>query len=148
MLNKMIAEREIEINNIIPPIPEKKERDNDKNNDKNNDNKEISEDKDNINIMLSDEMNTNNKEIKPVKKLTNDFFKNLSKSNLNENVSNKVVSFNEDYNEEDEYEKDRYNSQIVYTNNNIMDLLKKMLNNQEVILTNQKKIMEKIFLTD
>ena len=29
-----------------------------------------------------------------------------------------------------------------------MDLLKKMLNNQEVILTNQKKIMEKIFLTD
>ncbi len=59
MLNKMIAEREIEINNIIPPIPEKKERDNDKNNDKNNDNKEISEDKDNINIMLSDEMNTN-----------------------------------------------------------------------------------------
>ena len=148
MLNKMIAEREIEINNIIPPIPEKKERDNDKNNDKNNDNKEISEDKDNINIMLSDEMNTNNKEIKPVKKLTNDFFKNLSKSNLNENVNNKVVSFNEDYNEEDEYEKDRYNSQIVYTNNNIMDLLKKMLNNQEVILTNQKKIMEKIFLTD
>jgi hypothetical protein len=148
MLNKMIAEREIEINNIIPPIPEKKERDNDKNNDKNNDNKEISEDKDNINIMLSDEMNTNNKEIKPVKKLTNDFFKNLSKSNLNENVTNKVVSFNEDYNEEDEYEKDRYNSQIVYTNNNVMDLLKKMLNNQEVILTNQKKIMEKIFLTD
>ena len=138
MLNKMIAEREIEINNIIPPIPEKKERDNDKNNDKNNDN---------INIMLSDELNTNNKEIKPVKKLTNDFFKNLSKSNLNENVSNKVVSFNEDYNEEDEYEKDRYNSQIVYTNNNVMDLLKKMLNNQEVILTNQKKIMEKIFLT-
>lgn len=148
MLNKMIAEREIEINNIIPPIPEKKETDNDKNNDKNNDNKEISEEKDNINIMLSDELNTNNKEIKPVKKLTNDFFKKLSKTNLNENVTNKVVSFNEHYNEEDEYEKDRYNSQIVYTNNNIMDLLKKMLNNQEVILTNQKKIMEKIFLTD
>lgn len=148
MLNKMIAEREIEINNIIPPIPEKKETDNDKNNDKNNDNKEISEEKDNINIMLSDELNTNNKEIKPVKKLTNDFFKKLSKTNLNENVSNKVVSFNEDYNEDEEYENDRYNSRIVYTNNNIMDLLKKMLNNQEVILTNQKKIMEKIFLTD
>lgn len=147
MLNKMIAEREIEINNIIPPIPEKKERDNDKNNDKNNDNKEISEDKDNINIMLSDEMNTNNKEIKPVKKLTNDFFKNLSKSNLNENVTNKVVSFNEDYNEEDEYEKDRYNSRIVYTNNNIMDLLQKVLNNQETILRNQEKIMKKLFLT-
>lgn len=99
--------------------------------------------KDNINIMISDEINANNEEIKPVKKLTNDFFKNLSKSNVTEK-NNKIVSFNED----EEYENDRYNSQIVYTNNNIMDLLKKMLNNQEVILTNQKKIMEKIFLTD
>lgn len=139
MLNKMIAEREIEINNIIPPIPEKKETDNDKN----NDNKEISEEKDNINIMISEEINADNKEIKPVKKLTNDFFQNLSKTNVT-GKNNKVVSFNED----EEYENDRYNSQIVYTNNNIMDLLKKMLNNQEVILTNQKKIMEKIFLTD
>jgi hypothetical protein len=139
MLNKMIAEREIEINNIIPPIPEKKETD--------NDNKEVSKEKDYINIMISDEINTNNKEIKPVKKLTNDFFKNLSKTNLNEKGSNKVVSFNEDYNEDDEYEKDRYNSQIVY-NNNIMELLQKLLNNQKTILRNQDKIMEKIFLTD
>lgn len=130
MLNKMIAEREIEINNIIPPIPEKKETDNDKNNDKNNNNKEIHQDKDNINIMISDES-------KPVKKLTNDFFKNLSKTN--ENGSNKVVSFNED----EEYENDIYNSRIVYTNNNIMDLLQKVLNNQEIILRNQDKIMKK-----
>jgi hypothetical protein len=145
MLNKMIAEREIEINNIITPPPEKKEIIND-DNDKNNNIKEISEEKDNINIMISDEINRNNEEIKPVKKLTNDFFKNLSKNNVNEN-SNKVVTFNENYNDDD-YEKYRYNSQIVYTNNNIMELLQKVLNNQEDILTNQKKIMEKIFLTD
>jgi hypothetical protein len=147
MLNKMIAEREIEINNIIPPIPEKKETDNDKNNGKNNNNKEVSEEKDNINIMISDQIDTNNKEIKSVKKLTNDFFKNLSKTNFNEKGSNKVVSFNED----DEYEKDRYNSQIVYNNNNnnnnIVELLQKLLNNQETILRNQDKIMEKIFFT-
>ena len=153
MLNKMIAEREIEINNIIPPPPEKKETNNNNNdnNDDNNKEKDEDEDKDNINIIISDEINTNNKEIKPVKKLTNDFFKNLSKTNVNEsnvNKTNKVVSFNEDYNEDDEYEKDRYNSEIVYSNNNIMELLQKLLNNQEVILTNQKKIMEKIFLTD
>jgi len=147
MLNKMIAEREIEINNIIPSPPikkdeiEKKEINNEDNN-KINDIKETTVEKDNINIMISDEFKKNNKEIKPVKKLTNDFFKNLSKSNVIEK-NNKVVSFNED----EEYENDRYNSQIVYTNNNIMDLLKKILNNQEVILTNQKKIMEKIFLT-
>jgi len=162
MLNKMIAEREIEINSIIPPPPIKKEANNDNNdnndnnnnnnnndnndiNDKNDENvKEITEDKDNINIMISDET-------KQVKKLTNDFFKNLSKINVNEsndNKSNKVVSFNEEYNEDDEYEKDRYNSEIVYSNNNIMELLQKLLNNQEVILTNQKKIMEKIFLTN
>ncbi len=97
--------------------------------------------------MISDENNTNIDDNKPVKKLTNDFFKNLSKSNVNEN-NNKVVSFNEDYNDDGEYENDRYNSQIVYSNNNIMELLKKMLNNQEVILSNQKKIMQKIFLTD
>ena len=149
MLNKMIAEREIEISNIIPPPPEKKEtnnnNDNKDDNNKNNNIKELDKDKDkdkdkdNINIMISDE-------IKPVKKLTNDFFKNLSKSNVTEK-NNKIVSFNEDFNEDEEYENDRYNSQIVYTNNNIMDLLKKILNNQEVILTNQKKIMEKIFLT-
>ena len=145
MLNKMIAEREIEINNIITPPPEKKEIIND-DNDKNNNIKEISEEKDNINIMISDEINRNNEEINPVKKLTNDFFKNLSKNNVNEN-SNKVVTFNENYNDDD-YEKYRYNSQIVYTNNNIMELLQKVLNNQEDILTNQKKIMEKIFLTD
>jgi hypothetical protein len=82
--------------------------------------------------MISDES-------KPVKKLTNDFFKNLSKSN--ENGSNKVVSFNED----EEYENVRYNSRIVYTNNNIMDLLQKVLNNQESILRNQDKIMKKLF---
>lgn len=153
MLNKMIAEREIEINNIIPPPPikkdeiDKKEINNEDNN-KINDIKEITGENANINIMISDEINANNEEIKPVKKLTNDFFKNLSKSNVSEsNVTeknNRIVSFNED----EEYENDRYNSRIVYTNNNIMDLLKKMLNNQEVILTNQKKIMEKIFLTD
>tara|TARA_Y100000389_G_scaffold71076_1_gene67799 strand:- start:33787 stop:34587 length:801 start_codon:yes stop_codon:yes gene_type:complete len=137
MLNKMIAEREIEINNIIPPPPEKKEINNKKN----------SEERNNVNIMISDENNTNIDDNKPVKKLTNDFFKNLSKSNVNEN-NNKVVSFNEDYNDDGEYENDRYNSQIVYSNNNIMELLKKMLNNQEVILSNQKKIMQKIFLTD
>ena len=148
MLNKMIAEREIEINNIIPTPPikkdeiEKKEINNE-DNDKINDIKETTGEKDNINIMISNENNTNNEEIKPVKKLTNDFFQNLSKSNVTEK-NNKVVSFNED----EEYENDRYNSRIVYTNNNIMNLLKKMLNNQEVILTNQKKIMEKIFLTD
>jgi len=149
MLNKMIAEREIEISNIIPPPPEKKEtnnnNDNKDDNNKNNNIKELDKDKDkdkdkdNINIMISDE-------IKPVKKLTNDFFKNLSKSNVTEK-NNKIVSFNEDFNEDEEYENDRYNSQIVYTNNNIMNLLQKLLNNQEVILTNQKKIMEKIFLT-
>ena len=151
MLNKMIAEREIEINSIIPPPAvknheiEKKEinNENNDNNDKINDIKQNSGEKDNINIMISNEVNINNKEIKPVKKLTTDFFKNLSKTNVTEK-NNKVVSFNED----EEYENDRYNSQIVYTNNNIMDLLKKMLNNQEDILTNQKKIMEKIFLTD
>ena len=148
MLNKMIAEREIEINNIIPPPPEKKDTTNDNNDDNNNkklgeDNniKEISRDKDNINIMISNEIITNNEENKPVKKLTNDFFKNLSKSN--ENVSNKVVTFNED----EEYENDRYNSRIVYTNNNIMDLLQKVLNNQETILRNQDKIMKKLFFT-
>ncbi len=146
MLNKMIAEREIEINNIIPPPPEKKEtNNNDDNNNKkigeDNNIKEISRDKDNINIMISNEINTNNEENKPVKKLTNDFFKNLSKSN--ENGSNKVVSFNED----EEYENDRYNSRIVYTNNNIMDLLQKVLNNQESILRNQNKIMKKLFFT-
>jgi len=150
MLNKMIAEREIEISNIIPPPPEKKEtnnnNDNKDDNNKNNNIKELDKDKDkdkdkdNINIMISDE-------IKPVKKLTNDFFKNLSKSNVTEK-NNKIVSFNEDFNEDEEYENDRYNSQIVYTNNNIMNLLKKMLDNQEVILRNQKKIIEKIFLTD
>ena len=37
------------------------------------------------------------------------------------------------------WENDTYNSHIVYTNNNIINLLKKILNNQEVILTNQKK---------
>ena len=140
MLNKMIAEREIEINNIIPPSPEKKEINND-----NNNIKEKDEEKDNINIMIRDEINTNNKEIKPVKKLTNDFFKNLSKTNINEN--NKVVSFNEDYNEDNGYEKDRYNSQIVYTNNNnnnIIDLLQKLLNNQETILRNQEKILKNV----
>jgi hypothetical protein len=149
MLNKMIAEREIEINSIIPPPPPEKKEINNNNNDNKEDNnknniiKEKDEDKDNINIMISDE-------IKPVKKLTNDFFKNLSKTNVNEsnvNESNKVVSFNEDYNEEDEYEKDRYNSQIVYTNNNIMNLLQKVLINQETILRNQDKIMKKLFLT-
>jgi len=151
MLNKMIAEREIEISNIIPPPPEKKEtnidnidnndnnnnnninnNNNNNNNNKNNNIKELDKDKDNINIMISDES-------KPVKKLTNDFFKNLSKSN--ENGSNKVVSFNED----EEYENDRYNSQIVYTNNNIMNLLQKVLSNQETILRNQDKIMKKLF---
>jgi hypothetical protein len=151
MLNKMIAEREIEISNIIPPPPEKKEtnidnidnndnnnnnninnNNNNNNNNKNNNIKELDKDKDNINIMISDES-------KPVKKLTNDFFKNLSKSN--ENGSNKVVSFNED----EEYENDRYNSQIVYTNNNIMNLLQKVLSNQESILRNQDKIMKKLF---
>ena len=137
MLNKMIAEREIEINSIIPPPPVKKDEieikeiNNDEN-DKINDNKEITGAKDNI----------NNEETKPVKKLTNDFFQNLSKTNVKEK-NNKVVSFNED----EEYENDRYNSQIVYTNNNIMDLLQKVLNNQESILTNQEKIMKKIFLT-
>lgn len=130
MLNKMIAEREIEINNIIPPPQIKKDYTEKDDIEK----KEITGEKD----------NTNNEEIKPIKKLTNDFFKNLSKSNVTEKNS-RVVSFNEDFNEDDEYEKDRYNSQIVYTNNNIMDLLKKMLNNQEVILANQKKIIEKIF---
>ena len=144
MLNKMIAEREIEINNIIPPPPvkkdeiEKKEINNDEDN-KINDIKEISGEKDNINITITNKDNINNEQIKPIKKLTNDFFKNLSKNNITEK-NNKIVSFNED----EEYENDRYNSQIVYTNNNIMDLLKKMLNNQEVILTNQKKIMEKL----
>jgi len=147
MLNKMIAEREIEINSIIPPPPVKKDEieikeiNNDEN-DKINDNKEITGAKDNINIMISNEVNINNEETKPVKKLTNDFFKNLSKTNVKEK-NNKVVSFNED----EEYENDRYNSQIVYTNNNIMDLLQKVLNNQESILTNQEKIMKKIFFT-
>lgn len=149
MLNKMIAEREIEINNIIPPPPIKKddiEKDeiekkeiNNQDNDMINNIKEIGGEKGNINILISNKVNTNNKEIKPVKKLTNDFFKNLSKSNVTEKI-NKVVSFNED----EEYENDTYNSQIVYTNNNVMELLKKMLNNQELILTNQKKIMEKL----
>ena len=141
MLNKMIAEREIEINSIIPPPPVKKDEIEIKeiNND---DNKEITGVKDNINIMISNEVNINNEETKPVKKLTNDFFKNLSKTNVKEK-NNKVVSFNED----EEYENDRYNSQIVYTNNNIMDLLQKVLNNQESILTNQEKIMKKIFFT-
>jgi hypothetical protein len=145
MLNKMIAEREIEINNIIPPPPEKKETNN--NNDDNNNIKELDKDKDkdNINIMISNEG-------KPVKKLTNDFFKKLSKNNVNEsniNETNKVVSFNEDYNKDynegDEYEKDRYNTQIVYTNKNIMNLLQKVLSNQESILRNQDKIMKKLF---
>ena len=147
MLNKMIAEREIEINSIIPPPPVKKDEieikeiNNDEN-DKINDNKEITGAKDNINIMISNEVNINNEETKPVKKLTNDFFKNLSKTNVKEK-NNKVVSFSDD----EEYENDRYNSQIVYTNNNIMDLLQKVLNNQESILTNQEKIMKKIFFT-
>lgn len=147
MLNKMIAEREIEINSIIPTPPVKKDEieikeiNNDEN-DKINDNKEITGAKDNINIMISNEVNINNEETKPVKKITNDFFKNLSKTNVKEK-NNKVVSFNED----EEYENDRYNSQIVYTNNNIMDLLQKVLNNQESILTNQEKIMKKIFFT-
>ena len=127
------------------PSEKKETNNNDDNNNKkigeDNNIKEISRDKDNINIMISNEINTNNEENKPVKKLTNDFFKNLSKSN--ENGSNKVVSFNED----EEYENDRYNSRIVYTNNNIMDLLQKVLNNQESILTNQEKIMKKIFFT-
>ena len=149
MLNKMIAEREIEINNIIPPPPikkdeiEKKEINNEDNN-KINDIKEITGEKANINIMISDEINANNEEIKPVKKLTNDFFKNLSKTNISEtnvNETKKVVSFNEDFNEDDEYEKDRYNSQIVYSNNNIMGLLQKLLNNDETILRNQDKIL-------
>ncbi len=149
MLNKMIAEREIEISNIIPPPPikkdeiEKKEINNEDNN-KINDIKEITGEKANINIMISGEINTNNEEIKPVKKLTNDFFKNLSKTNVSEsniNETNKVVSFNEDFNEDDEYEKDRYNSQIVYSNNNIMGLLQKLLNNDETILRNQDKIL-------
>ena len=151
MLNKMIAEREIEINNIIPPPPEKKEtnnnNDNKDDNNKNNNIKEITGENANINIMISDEINAinaNNEEIKPVKKLTNDFFKNLSKTNVSEsniNETNKVVSFNEDFNEDDEYEKDRYNSQIVYSNNNIMGLLQKLLNNDETILRNQDKIL-------
>jgi len=155
MLNKMIAEREIEINNIIPPPPEKKEtnNNNDDNNNKNNNIKELDKDKDkdkdkdNINIMISDEG-------KPVKKLTNDFFKKLSKNNVNEsniNETNKVVSFNEDYNEDynegDEYEKDRYNTQIVYTNNNIMNLLQKVLSNQETIRKNQEKVMKKLLIS-
>jgi hypothetical protein len=159
MLNKMIAEREIEISNIIPPPPEKKETNidnidnndnnnnnninNNNNNNKNNNIKELDKDKDNINIMISDEINPNNPNnqlIKPVKKLTNDFFKNLSKSNVTEK-NNKIVSFNED----EEYENDRYNSQIVYTNNNIMNLLQKVLSNQESILRNQDKIMKKLF---
>ena len=149
MLNKMIAEREIEISNIIPPPPikkdeiEKKEINNEDNN-KINDIKEITGEKANINIMISGEINTNNEEIKPVKKLTNDFFKNLSKTNVSEsNIKerNKVVSFNEDFNEDDEYEKDRCNSQIVYSNNNIMGLLEKLLNNDETILRNQDKIL-------
>ncbi len=153
MLNKMIAEREIEISNIIPPPPikkdeiEKKEINNEDNN-KINDIKEITGEKANINIMISGEINTNNEEIKPVKKLTNDFFKNLSKTNISEtnvNETNKVVSFNEDFNEDDEYEKDRYNSQIVYSNNNIMGLLQKLLNNDETILRNQDKIIKKLF---
>ena len=151
MLNKMIAEREIEISNIIPPPPikkdeiEKKEINNEDNN-KINDIKEITGEKANINIMISGEINTNNEEIKPVKKLTNDFFKNLSKTNISEtnvNETNKVVSFNED----DEYEKDRYNSQIVYSNNNIMGLLQKLLNNDETILRNQDKIIKKLFFS-
>jgi hypothetical protein len=155
MLNKMIAEREIEISNSIPPPPikkdeiEKKEINNEDNN-KINDIKEITGEKANINIMISGEINTNNEEIKPVKKLTNDFFKNLSKTNISEtnvNETNKVVSFNEDFNEDDEYEKDRYNSQIVYSNNNIMGLLQKLLNNDETILRNQDKIIKKLFFT-
>lgn len=142
MLNKMIAEREIEINSIIPPPPIKKDEIEKEINNEDNDIKETTGEKDNINIMISNENNTNNEEIKPVKKLTNDFFKNLSKTNDSEK-NNKVVSFNED----EEYENDRYNSRIVYTNNNIMDLLQKVLNNQETILKNQDKIMKKLFLT-
>ena len=144
MLNKMIAEREIEISNIIPPPPIKKDEINNEDNNKINDIKEITGEKANINIMISGEINTNNEEIKPVKKLTNDFFKNLSKTNVSESnikETNKVVSFNEDFNEDDEYKKDRCNSQIVYSNNNIMGLLQKLLNNDETILRNQDKIL-------
>ena len=133
MLNKMIAEREIEINNIIPPPPEKKET-----------NQETNQE---INKIINHENNSKIEETKPVKKLTNDFFKNLSKSidnNNNNNNNNKVVTFIDDEYEV-EYEKDRYNSQIVYTNNNIMELLEKVLNNQSTIIINQNKIMEKLF---
>jgi hypothetical protein len=135
VLNKMIAEREIEINSIIPPPVEKKNINNE-GDDKNDDIKGISREKDNINMLTSNEINANNEEIKPVKKLTNNFFKSLSKSN------NKIVTFNE----EDEYENDRDNSQIVYTNNDIMELLQKVLTNQDIILRNQKSIIEKILI--
>ena len=55
-----------------------------------------------------------------------------------------MITFNDDEYEL-EYKKDRYNSQIVYTNNNIMELLEKVLNNQSTIIINQNKIMEKLF---
>jgi hypothetical protein len=141
VLNKMIAEREIEINSIIPPPVEKKNINNE-GNDKNDDIKGISREKENIKMLTSNEINANNEEIKPVKKLTNNFFKSLSKSNNINNNNNKIVTFNE----EDEYENDRDNSQIVYTNNDIMELLQKVLTNQDIILRNQKSIIEKILI--
>jgi hypothetical protein len=128
ILDKMIADREIEINNIIPPKLEESEK------------KEENDDKED-----NDDREGKEKEMNQPKKLTSEFFKTLSNSNKNE--TNKFVSFNEDkqYNKINNINDvvNSQNTQNYLVNDNIITLLNKILENQKIIIKNQEIFMRK-----
>lgn len=128
ILDKMIADREIEINNIIPPKVEEREK------------KEENDDKED-----NDDREGKEKEMNQPKKLTSEFFKTLSNSNINE--TNKFVSFNEDkqYNKINNINDvvNSQNTQNYLVNDNIITLLNKILENQKIIIKNQEIFMRK-----
>lgn len=109
LLNKMIAEREIEIENIMP---ERKNSTNEK---------DINKESINNNLLLQKEEIQKDTPNKLNQKLTNDFFKNLSNS--------KSVTFSEINDEEESINKFELKE-----TNDLKILLNKILDNQEKII--------------
>ena len=146
ILNKMIADREIEINNIIPPKQEEIEKKEENYDKEENDYREGNYNKEeNYDKEENDDREGKEKEMNQPKKLTSEFFKTLSNSNKNE--TNKFVSFNEDkkYNKINNINDvlNSQNTENYLVNNNIITLLNKILENQEIIIKNQEIFMRK-----
>ena len=127
MLNKMIAEREIEINKLLPPIPAKEDKED-------NETKETSQTSQSSQISQTSQSS---------QKLTKDFFNNLLNSNdtsndtssSNINIISKSVSFEID---------DIIEPTSIIENNSNNSNNSNIINMLEKILLNQEKIMKKL----